>query len=163
MPAFDSTLFVITADHTSIVSSEYYLNSVGAYAVPIIYYMHNSQLNGESNIITQQADILPSVLDFIHYGDTFTAFGKSVFDTVSPHFAVSYVNNMFQLVKDGFVLQFTNDKPIALFDLTVDFHLKNNLIDSNPAKAKELATFLKAYIQTYNECMIKNKLTDTHE
>ncbi len=163
MPGFDSTLLVITADHASIVESGYYQNSVGAYAVPVIYYMHNSSLTGKRDEITQQSDIMPSVLDLIHYNDAYTAFGRSVFDTLAPHFAVSYVNNMFQLVKDGFVLQFSNDKPVALFDLANDFHLKDNLITLNPSKVKELETFLKAYIQTFNERMIKNKLTDTND
>jgi phosphoglycerol transferase MdoB-like AlkP superfamily enzyme len=163
MPCFDSTLFIITADHTSIVESEYYQNSIGAYAIPIIYYMHNSTFKGESNTITQQADIMPSVLDFINYSDSYAAFGHSIFDTVTTHFAVSYVNNMFQLVKDGYVLQFTDDRSIALYDLAIDFHLKNNLIATNSSKAKELETFLKAYIQTYSERMIKNKLTVINE
>jgi phosphoglycerol transferase MdoB-like AlkP superfamily enzyme len=163
MPGFDSTLFVITADHSSIAESEYYKNSLGAYAVPVIYYMHNSSLLGENNIITQQVDIMPTVLDFFNYEKPYVAFGRSVFDSLAPHFAVSFVNNMYQLVKDGYVLQFSNDKSIALFDLTNDIHLKNNLITSSPAKVKELEAFLKAYIQTYYERMIENKLTEINE
>lgn len=163
MSSFDSTLFVITADHTSIVESAFYQNSYGAYAVPMIYYMHNSSLKGENKIITQQSDILPSVLDLMNYNNKYTAFGRSVFDTLSSHYAVSYVNDMYQLVKDGYVLQFSNEKPIALYDLTNDIHLMNNLIRSNTIRVKELETFLKAYIQTYNERMIKNRLTDTNE
>jgi hypothetical protein len=123
--------------------------------------MHNSSLKGKSALITQQSDILPSVLDFMHYDETFTAFGKSIFDTCTPHFAVSFVNNTFQLVKDGYVFQFGNDKPIALFDLNYDMHLKKDMLTSEPEKARELETFLKAYIQTFNNRMIKNKLTDT--
>jgi phosphoglycerol transferase MdoB-like AlkP superfamily enzyme len=163
MTSFDSTLFVITADHTSIAGSEYYQNPVGAYAVPIIYYMHHSQLKGESKQITQQADIMPSVLGFMNYPDPYTAFGKSVFDTCTPHFAVSLVNNTYLLIKDGYVMQFSNDKATALFDLNNDLYLKNNLISKYPAKATELETFLKAYIQTFNERMIKNKLTAIHD
>jgi hypothetical protein len=125
--------------------------------------MHNSSLAGESSIITQQADIIPSVLDFMNSDEPYTSFGKSVFDTAAPHFAVSLVNNMYQLMKDGYVLQFSNDKSVALYDLTADFHLKNNLIATNPAKAKESETFLKACIQTFNYRMIKNKLTATNE
>ena len=163
MSGFDSTLFVITADHTSIVESPYYQNSIGAYAVPIIYYMHNSKLKGENKTITQQSDILPSVLDLLNYDDNYLAFGKSVFDTLAPHFAVSCVNNMFQLVKDGYILQFSNEKSIALFNLIDDAPMKNNLVSSNPVQVNEMETFLKAYIQTYNNRMIKNRLTDAHD
>jgi phosphoglycerol transferase MdoB-like AlkP superfamily enzyme len=162
-PSFDSTLFVITADHTSIVESPYYQNSLGAYAIPIIYYMHNSGLSGQSSMVTQQADIMPSILDLIHYKEPYAAFGRSVFDSVGPHFAVSYVNNVYQLVKDGYVLQFSNDKPIGLYDLSADRLLKNNLLPTSPERAKTIETFLKAYIQTYNGRMIENKLTETDE
>jgi len=163
MDCFDSTLFVITADHNSIVESDYYRNSVGAYAVPVIYYMHNSNLKQKSDTITQQIDIMPSILDFMHYPDSYAAFGKSVFDSLSPHYAVSLVNNMYQLEKDGYVLQFANDKSIALFDLKQDMHLQHNLLTTYPARAKNMETFLKAYIQTFNRRMIKNKLTSVND
>ena len=163
MDFFDSTLFIITADHSSLAGTDYYRNPVGAFAVPILYYQHNSSFIGQQNTITSQSDIMPSILDFLHYPEPYVSFGKSVFDSCAPHFSVSLVNNTYQLIKDGYVLQFSNDKAIALFNLERDALLSHNLITSEVEKADELETFLKAYIQTFNERMIRNKLTDIDE
>ena len=70
---------------------------------------------------------------------------------------------MYQLVKDGYVLQFANDKAIALFDLNKDMHLQHNLLTTNPTQAKNLELFLKAYIQTFNGRMVKNKLVEVND
>ncbi len=164
LPWFDSTLFVITADHSSLAYNSYYQNNLGTYAIPIIYYMHNNpQMQGINKTITQQADILPSLLDFVHYKDKYVAFGSSVFDTAAPHFAISYLNSSYQLIKDGFVLQFNGEKATALYDITNDRLLQNNLLLSNVVKARELEQFTKALIQAYNQRMLQNKLSDTNE
>ncbi len=161
MSWFDSTLFVITADHSSLAYNSVYQNNLGSYSIPIIYYMHNNpRLLGANSTITQQADILPSVLDLVNFNEKYVSFGNSIFDTTSAHFAINYINNTYQLIKDGYLLQFDGEKTTGLYYIIDDRSLKNNLLQSNIKIKGELEKFVKALIQTYNQRMIQNKLTD---
>lgn len=163
MSWFDSTLFVITADHASLAGSAYYHNNAGSFAIPLIFYMHHSSLAGRNQVICQQADILPSVLDFLNYNEPFISFGNSVFDTTADHFSINYYNGSYQLLKDSFLLEFDGDKSHALYNFIEDKLLQNDLVYTQPKKRAALENFIKAYIQSYNHRMIKNKLTDTNE
>ena len=64
---YANTLFVITADHTGPANSPYYQTSKGIFEIPIIYYCpSDSTLRGINTNVTQQGDILPSILDFLY-------------------------------------------------------------------------------------------------
>lgn len=157
-PWFDSTLFVITADHAGPSVNPYYTNRLGMYEIPIIFYMHNSNLKARCHEVAQHADILPSVLDYIHYPYPYFAFGKSVFDTTEPHYAVNYINDCYQLVKAPYCLQIEGKKTTALYDYKSDSMLNHNLITEKPLVRDSLAKTLEAIMQTYSEDIIDNKL-----
>ncbi len=71
MPWYDSTLFVITADHTGPSKDPYYSNRLGIYEIPILFYMPHSNLKGLSHLTTQHIDIMPTILDYIHYPESY--------------------------------------------------------------------------------------------
>ncbi len=159
MKWFDNTLFIFTPDHTSEAYHTYYQNRVGMYAIPILYYKHNSNLKGKNNNITQQIDIMPSVLDYLNYKNDYIAFGQSIFDTTANNFSVSYINNTYQLIKDDYALQFDEKKSFSLYNIKKDSILQNNVLDSDIKERKKMETFLKAVIQSYNNRIINNNLT----
>ncbi len=160
MPWYSNTLFVITADHTAEAISSYYKNKVGIYAIPFIYFHPaDSNLTGISHTITQQTDIMPSVLDYLNYDKKFVAFGNSVFDNTSKHFAVNYINGVFQIIENNYSLSFAGDKSIELYNLRTDSLLKNNILHSSPEIALKLENQLKAIIQCYYNGLISNQLT----
>src|SRR6185369_8592326 len=68
---FDSTLFVITGDHTALSEKPFYQNHVGMYSVPIIFFQPHDSLSGIRTTTAQQIDILPSVLDYLGYPQQF--------------------------------------------------------------------------------------------
>lgn len=154
---YDSTLFVITADHTSMSEGEYYKNKLGIYAVPIIYYMPHDGLKQWSMQVTQQAAILPSVLDYLNFDSQFVAFGKSVFDTIGHPFAANFMDDGYQLI-DDYLIQFDGEKTTSVFEYTSDSLLTNNVL-SSAKNLKPKEDFLKAFIQQYNNRLINNKLS----
>jgi len=158
MPWYDSTLFVITADHTSEAYLDYYQNNIGMYAVPIIFYLPNGNLKLNCNQIGQQIDIMPSVLDILNFDKPYFSFGTSVFDAKKPHFNITYINGEYQLIKDDYVLKFDGEHAISLYHVKNDSLLKNNLISKDVSQRKEMETFLKAVIQQYNTSLINNKM-----
>ena len=159
MPWYKNTLFVLTADHTSEGYYPYYQTDAGQFAVPILFFMPGDKLEGKSTEIAAQTDIMPSVLDYLHFNKDYIAFGSSVFDTTAPHFSVHYISGLYGMVKDGYLLEFDGIKTTAFFDLQNDRMQTKNLAGKNLPVMKNLETFLKAYIQQYNNRLIENRLS----
>ena len=157
-PWYKNTLFVITADHTSLAEEGFYRNSVGMFQIPILFYAPLLKLKGESASTTQQIDIIPSILYLLRYQKPFFAFGKNAFDTTSYQYAVNYYNGIYQLNDDSLHLQFNGEEFIGMYRYKEDSLLKNNLIKTE--KLPEIPTnTLKAFIQNYQQRMISNQLT----
>lgn len=158
MPWFKNTLFVFTADHTSETYYPQYQTNAGNYAIPIIFYKPGSNLTGIQTDIAQQTDIMPTILNYLNFEKNFIAFGTNLLDTTSYHFSISYLNGIYQLIKDNYVLQFDGNKSTALYNLKTDSLLHDNLINSEETIKTELENFTKAIIQQYNSRLINNEL-----
>ncbi len=104
---------------------------------------------------------MPSVLNYIKYKGAYIAFGKNVFDTSSGEKtgAVNFLNDVYQLIEDDYVLQFDGSQSIGLYNFKTDSLLQNDLLNSEPEIKEKLQRQLKAFIQSYNHRLINNKLT----
>lgn len=158
MPWYNNTLFVFCADHTGVSSDPFYTSKVGNYAIPIIYYLPNGQLKGMDSTITQQIDIMPSILDYLNYPQPYFSFGTSVFDTTAEHYALTYNSDLYQLLENNYSLQFDGEKATYLYKYTTDSLLQTNLINTNADIAKKMENKAKAIIQTYQQSLINNKM-----
>jgi len=158
MPWFKNTLFVFTADHTSISERPFYKTNYGTFCIPVFFYApDDTNFCYQTNKIIQQIDIMPTVLDYLGYNKPFTAFGKSLLSD-KDNFAVNYINGIYQIIKDGYLLQFDGKKTIALYNIKNDSLLRNNIIKNNDSVSTSLENYLKAEIQTYNYRVANNKL-----
>ncbi len=158
-PWFQNTLFVITADHTSQTYHKYYTNEIGKYSVPIIYYNPGDpELKGYSHIVSQQTDIMPSVLDYLNFEGEFMSFGSSIFDSMADHFAINYLNGVFRLIEGEYSLVFDGKKSIKLYDIRNDSLLNSNYINLYPNLQRELENKIKSIIQNYNNHLLNNTL-----
>lgn len=162
MPWFDKTLFVITADHTSEAWLPRYRTRTGRYEIPLIFFRHKSMLKGAVNVTAQQTDIMPSVLDYLHYTEPFVAFGQSVFDTNAPHLGVSFLNNSWQVIMDGYTLEWDGNKTTGFFHYLSDTLLVRNLAADHSPKQVMMEQYVKSIIQQYNSRMSGNQLTVKH-
>jgi len=101
---YNNTIFVIVADH---VSSEVYSpeNRSGIGNSHIMYFMFtpDGSVKGRSSKVTQQIDIMPTVLGLINYNKPYFAFGRDFFQDENKNndFAVNYNVNKFQWVTDS--------------------------------------------------------------
>lgn len=155
---FKNTLFVLVADHTSISEDPFYTNAVGNSAIPIIYYSGDHSLKAMDSTITQQIDIMPTILDYLNFPKSYFCFGNSVFDTIQPHFAFTYSNNMFQLIEDGYSYGFNGQKSIDLYNIHADSLLQNNLVNADTTRMKRMEEKTKAIIQTFQQALINNQM-----
>lgn len=155
---FSNTLFVVTSDHTGRAEASYYKNRVGMYEIPLLFYHPRWNLSGIEDKVTQQADIMATVLDYVNYNKDFVSFGTSVLGD-SKGFSVSYLNNLYEIISGNFVYQFDGANGFALYDISMDSLMQHNIIKEQPDVVNELERKLKGYLQSYNQRMIKNHLT----
>ena len=158
-PWFDNTLFVLTADHTNQSNFAEYKTDAGRYAVPIIFYTPDGDLQGRVETIAQQIDIMPTVLGYLGYDESYIAFGNDLLNTTSDqHFAVNHNNGIYQYFKGDYMLQFDGEKSIAVFTFKTDRLLQNNLLNQLPEQ-QQMEKELKAIIQQYMLRMNGDKMT----
>jgi phosphoglycerol transferase MdoB-like AlkP superfamily enzyme len=157
-PWFDNTLFVITADHSGPAYRPKYETRTGIYNVPLVFYLPGSDLKGIIDHVTQQVDVLPTVLDILNYPDPYYAFGKSVFDSSRYNYAFSYLDETYQLSDDNYSLIFDGQNPLALYKYKTDTLEQDNLINTLPAVQQRMEKQIKAVIQSYNYAFIHNQL-----
>ena len=156
---YQNTLFVITADHAATwAHHKEYQTNAGSFEVPIMFFdPSNQNLKGfNDSILAQQIDILPTVLDYLNYEKTFFTFGKSLLKP-DKNFVVNYRGG-YQLFYDNWLLLFDGEKSTALYQFKTDKMLEKNLVNEQKEQKKKLETFIKAYIQQYNNRMIENKM-----
>ena len=161
---YKNTLFVITADHTTIITNPEYLNARGIYEIPIFFYHPSDRtLQGVSDATMQQIDILPSVLSYLGYKGDYFAFGKDIFNTTKKNdFAVNYCPDGYQIYQDTLLLQFDGQKTIAVYDIKNDRMLSENRIGEF-AEQDSMEIKLKAVIQQYMNRMRANKICIENE
>ncbi len=153
MPWYENTLFVLCADHTNIIEIPEYGTEAGRYRVPIMFYRPDGSLKSKKDGTMQQIDIMPTILGLLGYDKPYIAFGNDL--TKMPDektFAVNSNNGIFQLFRNGHLLQFDGEVPIALYNYHSDPMLTENLLEKVDCE-KDLM-FLKSFIQQYMERMI---------
>jgi len=158
MDWFDNTLFIITADHIGKRSIRKYKTLVGSYQIPLIFYKPNSDLKGTNSSIIQQTDILPTVLEYLNYDESYNAFGESAFDTLSDKNAYMYSNQIYQILNDSLLLSFDQEETIGVFNYKKDVFLQKDLKEKNNSVNTLLENKLKAVIQAHHRVMVNNQL-----
>lgn len=161
-PWYNNTLFILTADHPGPPNpgSFFYQNQIGAHATWLLLYKPNGQFKGTSDLVVQQSDIMPTVLDYIGYTGKYTAFGNSVFDTLAPHYAFNFHAGEYMLLDNDFMLQYNGNTVLGLYDYKNDSMLIKNVSVDYPDVTLNMEDRLKAIIQLHNDAMIYNKLAE---
>jgi len=158
-PWYNNTLFVIVADHTcSEPTADKYRTNVGKFRIPIIFFdPSNPDFKGVQEKNFQQIDVLPSILDYLNIKDQVVTYGKPF--SSDKNYVVYYLDNIYHLIKDDYYMAFDGQKAIGLYNFKTDELLKNNVLSKDKKRAAEMEQFIKAYIQSFNERMIADKLT----
>lgn len=163
-PWFENTIFVLCGDHTNQTNHASYQTDLGYFSSPIIFYDPSGEMpRGRRKAVAQQIDVMPTLLEWLHYDEPYLAFGKDLMNTPdSLSWAVNYYNDVYQMVKDDLLLQFDGEKTTAIYNIRDDWHLRNNLLQSPTAEIdsirQDYETWYKAMIQSYMQRMIANDL-----
>jgi phosphoglycerol transferase MdoB-like AlkP superfamily enzyme len=155
---FKNTVFIITADHSTIPNHKKYKTPVESFAVPIVFYKPGDIQPSIDHGIAQQIDILPTVMSYINYPYPYVSFGNDLLSTnQNQRFAMNYFDEAYQFIYENYVLYFNGETVTDIYDLKNDPFLKNNL--KGDIKLPEAEKLMKAYIQQYIHRMINDQLT----
>lgn len=161
MPWYKNTLFIITADHSSVASHNEYKTSIGAYSVPLLIFDPSGKLKGQDDRPVQQADILPTILNLLHYKQPYFAFGSDMLNRSDDHPVIYFADDLYQIIIGDYVLKHDGKKALELYNYRTDRLLKKNILSENKALSSKMERVLKAFMQQYNKNMINNTLTVT--
>lgn len=159
MPWYENTLFVITSDHTETL--EYSVNQTrkGIYEVPLFFFHPRRKLEAvNTSLPAQQIDIMPSILDYLAYDMDFLAYGVSLFRQDADRLAFHYLNHIYQIIDQDYILEFDGTQAIALYRHTEDPFMQQNLLSQHTDRADTLTVHLKARIQEFNNRLYRNQL-----
>ena len=159
MPWYENTVFVITADHTSSeIEFPESRTASGFYSVPIIFFSPQGDFDGKVDKIAQQADIMPSVLAYLHYDEPFVAFGQNLLSE-GGGMAFNFKDNNYQLFLGDFMLRFDGIRSTGLFRFKSDTLHEKNLIGELPDTVAAMERVIKAVVQQYNNRIIEDRMT----
>ncbi|MBQ9546608.1 MAG: sulfatase-like hydrolase/transferase [Bacteroidales bacterium] len=161
-PWYDSTIFVITADHTNISEHDLYLTDIGRYRVPVIFFDPSGTLPvGTLQGTAQQIDIMPTILGALRYNRPYIAYGKDLLHpSKGDDWAVNYNNGIYQYVEGAYLLQHDGTAIKAFYNLATDPLMQQNLKAQPEVQQRlsEMERRLKAIIQSYMQRMIADDL-----
>lgn len=143
-PWYDSTIFIITGDHSGHGLTPEYNDYDGWYRIPMMVFDPQRPEGRRVNKIVQQIDLFPTLVDWLGIeGERFVCFGQSVAHG-GPGWQVYYGNGYHVLVSDN--------PQTGKHDITV-------IMGDRISGRAENVGFLCAVIQQYNDRIINNKLT----
>ncbi len=159
-PWYDSTLFIITADHCSPQNGGgFYAQGLGRYAIPILVFCpSDTALHGYYDQPVQQIDILPSVLEYLGYDQPFFAYGNSLFGGDTGHWVITHNSGSYQWLEHGFLLRCEDMQPTGYFAYPQDSLDRQNLLGTSTAQTDSSLLRLKAFVQRYRESLLQNRM-----
>jgi arylsulfatase A-like enzyme len=155
-PWYNQTLFVLVADHINGIVHDEYKPTPEMFAIPVIFYKPDGSLKEYRHSVSQQIDIMPTVLGLLNYDQPYLSFGFDV-NRTQDRFAINYTNGYYQLYSDKYVLVFDGKETTGLYQLRTD--MSHNFAGELPEIQEEMEQKAKAFLQQYTTRMVENRLT----
>lgn len=149
---YENTLFIITADHTSKSDDPEYQNLVGSFRIPLLLYHPQIDLQLNTKLLTQQLDILPTIVDLLGLGGKTQVpqIGQSLLVQANRHVIISEAGH-YNLVTPEDVRHYT---PEGQF-------IQREILPWFPPSTRtsiQWAEVLKSKIQYYHNGLLDNRL-----
>lgn len=154
---YKNTVFVITPDHTSgdDKSDPYFSSAMGNYKIPImIIDPSKPEINTENKKLIQQIDIMPEILNYLNYSGKIFSFGNPP-NRTEDRMVADFNEGLYHFVLDNYYVCFDGKAIVKVCDIVKDPVLKEALKDY----PGDLQTRIEAYIQQYNNRIIRNQTT----
>ena len=163
--AYNQSLFVFVGDHWSHEDNSQPAFGLHRYPIPLFFFTPDRSIQaGKITHIADQLDILPTVMDWLHYPSPYISFGQSILDSSAHHYTYSLLEypNIVQIADDSLTLQFDVQKKeaIALYNYKTDSAFSRNLLGevSSNESSRRLESQLRVFLSLYFKSLAENKL-----
>jgi phosphoglycerol transferase MdoB-like AlkP superfamily enzyme len=154
---YENTLFVITADHSTLTQTTPFKTQLGLFRIPVIIYYPQMKHSLVSAQPVQQIDILPTIADLLHLEQPVFSFGHSAFAT-DTHYYIYYLNEEYMLTIGNYMSKYREGYPLELYNVVSDPYLKENIVYKKPQISANHLKLTQAIIEQYNNRLIENRL-----
>ena len=159
-----NTIFAIIPDHTTEDYYDYYKQKIAHHRLPIILFSPNKALipQGSSDVLGQQIDIFPTLVDLMGYQKPFRSWGRSLLANKADETPRAFVTNtqFYQLIQGNFIYVLDLQGEVVGVYAKDDLNLTHNLKDQiahNEEMKKGIAD-LRAFMQDFMNRIINDKL-----
>ncbi len=149
-PWYAQTLFVITADHTSINETPTYQNPLGRYEIPLIFYGPGLGFQGVNPKVGSQIDLMPTILEITGYPENFISPGRSLLDSSQEGSCIQYFQGSYTFRKGPYFIQASSSGIERLHHIDSDPEAIKNLKDTEPQIANNLYEELKTHLGSFH-------------
>jgi phosphoglycerol transferase MdoB-like AlkP superfamily enzyme len=153
-PWFDSTVFVITGDHTMYGARN---SAFATFNVPLLI-IAPGLTPGRNTRIGSHVDILPTLLDILRLKTAHASMGSSLLYEGRTPFAVLRAGPEFMIFADSLLLIHDLEHPKGLYAFRRDEQSTNDLRSELPSDAARLERMLFAYVQTVTRAVAKDRV-----
>jgi len=157
-PWFRNTLFVFIADH----GLRYVIHSANRYTearIPFFMYDPQNPVHQSIDVVCNQLDVMPTILDQLHYSGRFITFGKSIYRK-SNGFSLNRLNGVYQYFDSAYLVGYDEgqNKVLYQYNFRQDSALLQNQLPAGEKEAMQRINPMKAVLQRFNNSLINNKL-----
>lgn len=160
-PWYQNTLFIISADHNFLAyddPEQYYNQSLGIFSIPILFFSPTDKnLQGVDTTLIQQIDIMPTVLDYLHYDKPFFSFGNSIWNKNHKPFLFAGISSVTYYYTPPMLLTANDTNIGGYFNFKKDSMLLQNLIHQRDSSFDTQEKNFKIYMQLLHYGLIKNQ------
>jgi hypothetical protein len=157
MSWFDSTVFVLAADHATISKDLFIPDPLGNLRIPVAIYEPTRGVPDRYHGVFGQSDILPEVMYRLGYNKPFFSFGKQA-GVDEHHFVCYYGDGRHQLITDSLYFLFSGPTLQGVFNYRRDSTLSNNNVSGAfPHIEKAVTRKFHAMLQQYNNALIHDR------
>lgn len=158
-PWYFNTTFIITADHSSENETPYYQSPHGKFCIPLIIFRPDHPDPRIIETSFAQDDILAYALREAGYNQSFFSFGTWRGGAEPLQAVLQYTDQYYQLIHWPWVYQFDGAQSIALYNISADSLMHNNLLQKSEWQPKldSLSKFTQAMIQIMHDRIIHNR------
>jgi phosphoglycerol transferase MdoB-like AlkP superfamily enzyme len=151
---FANTVFIITADHTSINQTKPHATYRGKYTVPLIIYAPSRYEARVDSSVAQHLDVHATVLQIAGKKE-FKSLGRSLLEN-NRRYSIQYDGNVYVCTSDSLTLQWNGVAKPKLFAYRTDAAHTRNIASMKPDDTVMMLDTLKMYIQKYNYRLLNN-------
>ena len=157
-PWFENTLFVFTADHGNQSHYDFYQKTINRFATPVMFYAPNKSWNEDPLDLAQHMDIMPTVAHLMGYEKPIRSWGRSLVGNEDSSLVVNYFGaGTYFFMNEEYICIYNGSDAIGFYSKE-DYGLENNLIESRTNAMNTLEEKGKAYLQDYNNRIVKGAL-----